>query len=325
MSTPIRIGIIGCGRAAELIYLPLFLKHTGIKVTAAVDPVKERRELISAKIDNCITAESINEVFQLIDGAVITTPPDTHVLLANSLLKCNKHVLVEKPLSNRLDDLNSLTETISRSNAHLMMAFNHRYWEPVINLKSKIRKINIVSAEISFTGNYAGWNPISFRSDSLDDLGPHVFDLIRYLFEQEIYSVSVISLNEQAYQVDLKTSGGINIKAYIAHSEKTEKTIKVFTDKNFLLIRLGSIRLFPDEGFTRKLFDINDTIIRKLSHKTSPIKRTYEIQFEKFISLIRSGKPEIPDIVDGIAAVRTVAAARLSLIRNMEIYLDDIK
>ena len=93
LNRKIKIGIVGCGRAAELIYLPALKKLSDYEVVGVVDPVKERRELLSQKFNNCqLFSEVESNFIAQIDAAIISTPPDTHVPLALLLLKNNKYV-----------------------------------------------------------------------------------------------------------------------------------------------------------------------------------------------------------------------------------------
>lgn len=330
MNKQVRIGIVGCGRAAELIYLPILKNHPGFVITSAVEPIKERREWIKSIIGNCRITETLdNDTINSIDAAIICSTPETHIPLAISLLKCNKYVLVEKPLAISLREIDALLDTKVQSSVHLMMAFNHRYWIPIKRFKEFLLDYNqinsVTDCEIYFSGNYNSWNPISSRSDSLEDLGPHVLDLIHYLFGQQINSVFANSPVEHHYDLTIKTTGGINIKAYIAHSDKTVKKISTTVGKNKYVITLGSERYSNETGVKRKMLDINDSIKRKILLQSSPIKKSYQLQLERYSQMIRSTEPAKPDIMDGIAAVKAVLAARLSIIRNEEVSLDEIQ
>jgi len=333
MNSSIKIGLIGCGRAAESIYLPAIKKISDVEVIAAVDPIEERRELISKNFKGCYSYSSLEsnpvsrpDLFEHIDAAIISTPPDNHIISALTLLKNNKFVLVEKPLASSMDGIKELIEIESSSYASLMMGFNHRYWQPAVDLKDKLsgyRKIDF--AEIVFTGNYSKWNPISFKSDPLDDLGPHLFDLIRFIFSREIKSISAVSGDKNIFQINVKISGGIYIKCYLSHSNKTIKSVKVRSDNETFFATLSSVRINPQPGNLRAFLDLNDMIKRKLIRKTSPIKKTYEIQLKKFFDLIRFNNQAHPGIKDGITAILAVEATRISINKNgKEIILDEI-
>jgi len=328
LNSKINIGLIGCGRAAELIYSPALNKFPHIQVSGVVDPIAERRELISAKFKNCpgfssAEAEFINQI----DAAIITTPPDTHIPLASALLRNDKYVLVEKPLALTMEGIKELVEAESNSKAKLMMGLNHRYWLPAVRLRDKLSeqtKINF--AQIVFTGDYDTWNPVSFISDPLNDLGPHVFDLIDFIFKKEIISVKAESADKKSIDVKVRIDSDLFIDCHIAHSSKTVKSIKIITSKENYFLELGSERLIPGPGGRRMFLDLKDKIDRKILGKSSPVKRTFELQLEKFFKLIESNKTECAGIKEGISSILAVNAVSASIKNNgKEICLNEIK
>lgn len=328
LSSKIKIGLIGCGRAAELIYLPALNKFSDVEVMGVLDPLKERRELLSKKFNDCYQYSSVDTNFiDQIDAAIISTPPDTHVALASLLLKNNKYVLVEKPLALSMEGVKDLIDIELSSKASLMMGFNHRHWQPIIELKEKLsRDSKVSSAEIIFTGNYSNWNPVSFISDPLNDLGPHLFDLIRFIFSKDIKSISAKSLNEYSIEMKIGITENIFVGCMLAYSDKTTKSINVNTKEGNYFVFLGSIRILPAPGYERKLLDLNDKIKRKLLRKTSPIKNTYEVQLNNFFNFIRLNKHPEPDFGDGVLAILAVMTARESINKNgKEFFLDEIK
>lgn len=328
MKSKLKIALVGCGRAAELIYLPVVKKFPDVVMSAVVDPVEKRRELISKKFKNCIAYNSLaNDFHEQIDAAIIATPPDEHISTASELLRNNKYTLVEKPLALSMNGIKELIEIESSSKASLMMAFNHRYWQPILDLKDMLSKGNeINSAEIIFTGDYSKWNPISFKSDPLDDLGPHLFDLIRFIFNKEITAISAVSTGKNIFQMKVRIYGNVTINCHLSHLNKTIKLIKVKINNKKYFITLSSVRLGPEQGNMRTFLDFSDMIKRKMMRKTSPIKRTYEIQLKKFFDLIRLNNQANPGIKDGVAAIYAVEVARTSIRQNgKEILLNEIR
>ncbi|HVO72650.1 MAG TPA: Gfo/Idh/MocA family oxidoreductase [Ignavibacteriaceae bacterium] len=314
----VNIGIVGCGRAAELIYIPALKRFPEIKVAAVVDPVKERRELLSARFEHCSCYSSIVPDFiNQIDAAVISTPPDAHISSAAVLLRNNKFVLVEKPLALTKEGVHELILTEKKSNALLMMGFNHRYWLPALKLKEKLSvKKKIISAEIVFTGDYSKWNPVSFQSDPLNDLGPHVFDLVRFIFNKKIISVKAESARGKSLNVKIKLEDDLIIDSHIAHCGKTEKTINVVTDDGKYSLLLGSERIAPEINLRRKLFDLKDRVKRKILRQASPVKRTFELQLKDFFNLVNSKKIEYAGINGGISAIIAVNGVKDSIKYN---------
>ncbi len=328
MSSKIKLGLVGCGRAAELIYLPALSKFSDIEVKGVIDPIKERRELIAAEFYDCYQSSYIDSNFiEQIDAAIISTPPDSHVTASYELLKNNKYVLVEKPLALSTDGLKDLIGIEAASKASLMMGFNHRNWQPIIILTNKLsQNIKVNSAEIIFIGNYSSWNPVSFKGEPLNDLGPHVFDLVRFIFNKEIISISARFLGKNDLGLTIKIPDDILINCRIAHSNKTVKSLNVNSEEDNFFVKLGSIRIDPEPGNFRKLLDLKDTILRKFLRNTSPIKNSYDVQLNNFINFIKSNGTAEPGIEDGIIALIAAEAAGISLNnKGKEIYLDDIK
>jgi predicted dehydrogenase len=328
MSSKIKIGLIGCGRAAEIIYLPALKKLKDIEVNAVIDPDKKRRELIGNNFPSCGKHDALNEnLINSLDAAIILTPPETHIYFASEILKKNKYVLVEKPLSDSLEGIPGLADIESSSEGSLMMGFNHRYWEPVISLKEKLSKnLKINFAEIIFSSSISKWSPVSTKGNLLDDLGPHVFDLARFILNKEIISVVANSFHPAKIEMTLKLPDEIMVHCSIAHSEKTLKNINITADEKKISISNSSVRLEPAPGKVRDIYDLTDKISRKISGKTSPIKNTYDIQLNNFFNFVRLNKKAVPGIEDGIKAVIAAEAVRASLNQNkMEVFLDEFK
>lgn len=322
----LRIGIIGCGRAAEIIYSHALKKSFDVKVTAVLDPIKERRELLSKNFNYCSTFDSLKpDFFDEIDAGIITSPPDSHISLASELLKRDKYVLVEKPLATSMDAIKELIKIESTSKASLIMGFNLRYWQPVIQLRERlISNPKINSVEINFAGNYSKWNPVSFVSDPVNDLGSHVFDLIRFLLNKEIISVSANDSEMDQINLEIKMSDTILVHSNLSHSGKSERSIKVISDAGKFFITLNSVRI-SEYNQMRKFLDTRDMIKRKLHREPSPIKSTYETQLGKFFDSIRLNKIPHPGIEDGIKAIVAVEAAYRSVVNHgKEIFLNEI-
>src|SRR5712692_7160324 len=104
MDRPLRIGVIGLGRAATSM-LPSLVAHPQVRVVAAADPRPEAREHFAAQFQ----ADAYPDPEPLVrrpdvDAVYIATPHQLHaehVLLAASH---GKHAICEKPMALTLED-----------------------------------------------------------------------------------------------------------------------------------------------------------------------------------------------------------------------------
>lgn len=73
-----------------------------------------------------------------VDAVILATPANTHFELAMTALRAGKHVLVEKPLAETVDDAEALIGEAERANLVLMVGHTFLYSEPVMRLRTWI-------------------------------------------------------------------------------------------------------------------------------------------------------------------------------------------
>jgi len=73
-----------------------------------------------------------------VSAVVIATPTATHFEIARSALRAGKHVLVEKPMTTRLDDAINLMEIASNSGLTLMVGHTFVYNQGIMAMKRMI-------------------------------------------------------------------------------------------------------------------------------------------------------------------------------------------
>jgi scyllo-inositol 2-dehydrogenase (NADP+) len=110
MSDPIRIGIVGLGRAGIHGHLPeLADKRALFSVVAGCDPIPERRQELAEKTGasghETVDALLADERVELVDIANRTTD---HFPTAKAAMEAGKMVLVEKPVCTNLRDTEAL-------------------------------------------------------------------------------------------------------------------------------------------------------------------------------------------------------------------------
>lgn len=317
MRMPISVGLIGCGRVAERFHLPALLGLAQARIVAVADPIRERRDLISSQIPDCVSFSSARELLNhmSINAAIIATPPTTHVAIARLALRARIPVLVEKPLAPSMSGVKSLQALIASSGGSLMMGFNRRYWEPVRQLRQSICNLddsNLISAQLVMVTRLQNWSPISDTSDPLDDLGSHQLDLLRYIFNREIVAVSSRWADEQTVLMRVKLARGVVADCLAKHGDIRKEFITVKCKHKQFYIHAKSDRIQPSAGRIRSMLDFSDVIRHRLLVLHSSFENSYRLQLISFFDYIQSGATPHPSIVDGIAAIRAVEATRQS-------------
>ncbi len=309
---PLNIGLIGCGRAAERYYLPDLQRMPYVRLAAVADPLLERARLISSAVSECQLFKSTEELLQKtdLDAVIVVSPPDTHIGIVTLAVDAGLPVLVEKPLAPALAGTDVLQRLVNTVGGSVMLGFNRRHWQPVLQLQKIIstERNDRVSAQLVMVSNVRKWSSIETRSDPLEDLGSHQFDLLRFIFKREILTISARWTGADALHMRVKLTGGAIADCRVSFDSFSEEILSFKTSKKKYRVHAGSDRTTPTNGM-RPVLDLSDALIRKVRSRKISILNSYERQLRTFFDYVRSGIKPQPDLTDGIAAIRAVEAA----------------
>lgn len=128
MSTPIRIGVVGCGSVMQRPYTGQInqLRQRNLVETMVACDVREglRDEMLGAHFGYRRFTTDFEEVVEAddVDLVLVTTSMKEHGMIAKAALQAGKHVLVEKPMSTSLEEAAELVELAKTSKGYLVPA-----------------------------------------------------------------------------------------------------------------------------------------------------------------------------------------------------------
>lgn len=125
-----------------------------------------------------------------IDAVSVCTHTDTHVELAIAALQAGKHVLVEKPIAIKPQDVQRLADAAAQSDRVCMPAMCMRYWPAWVKLHEMIKSQQygrVRSAEFHRMGSRPKWAEQFYADEArsggaLYDLHIHDTDFIVHCF-----------------------------------------------------------------------------------------------------------------------------------------------
>jgi predicted dehydrogenase len=321
VTPPLRLALIGCGRAAERLWLPAVRAVTATRLTAVVDPRADRRELIGRSGAAQRLFERADALFASasVDAAIVATPPETHATVARLALVAGVPVLVEKPLAPHPEEAREIAALVEKTGVPLMVGFNRRWWQPAVQLREVLAAVPVggrMEAQLTFVAVANRWAAIAGAGDLLDDLGSHQFDLLRFLFNTEIHTVSAHHRSAHEIQAVVRLAGGASATCRLAHAGIHEESLRIVCDGRPYRAYDASERLTPADGPVRRGLDLGDTIWRRLRGGRGPLLGSFVRELDAFTAALRSGRQPVPGPGDGVAAARAVAAARESLGRG---------
>jgi predicted dehydrogenase len=135
-----RAAIVGTGAIATAHAAALRALGDRVELSAVVDVDRARATAFAAEWSVPTVAEDLAGLLagDHVDLVQICTPPAAHLPLALGCLRAGAHVLVEKPPTLSLADLDVLIEASRETGAHLATIFQHRFGTGAARLRSMI-------------------------------------------------------------------------------------------------------------------------------------------------------------------------------------------
>ena len=291
---PLRLGLVGCGRLAELGYAPAAQAADGLQIVAVADPDRRRRGLVAAQLGASAHAR-LSELLAAtpLDGIVICTPPEDHEQAAAAAAQAGLTALVEKPPAP--DAAGALR--IAALKPAPWIAFNRRF-DQGLELERRIPAEGSLEMRMVLHYRRKSWRPVARGDDAMLDLAPHLIDLALFLTSSLPLAVRAHATRERAGVVFATTRAEVRIECATdrPHHELSE------------IRRAGGGRVARIERGGR-----TQAVLGRLRPGAHPLVRSLARQLEAYGRALRGEDPEpLATAGEGAAVMRVLDAARRS-------------
>ena len=204
MKDKIRVGLCGLG-SFSFVVANTVQRSQKVELVTCYDPVAEKRDITSQRYG--ITQEASYEVMVRrsdLDGVLIVSPNKFHREQTELAAAHGKHVYVEKPIANTMDDGRRMIAACGNARVTLMIGHVHRRHAVNRKIKQLIDQ-GVIGTPLSVEANMSsqqGWElqPGEFRYTADDDgcpggslmtIGVHQADTLNHLFGpiKSVYSI----------------------------------------------------------------------------------------------------------------------------------------
>ena len=224
MNTPLRIGVIGLGRAFTLM-LPTFQQDPRVQLVAATDPLPQACAQFEKDFQGQVTsnAETLCALPDL-DLIYIASPHGLHAEHTAMAAKHGKHVWVEKPMAVGLSECHTMIQTCHSAGVQLMVGHSHSFNAPVLRAHELIQSGRLGLVKMITALNYTDFLYRPRRPEELNTaLGggvihsqaSHQVDVVRLLGGGQVSTVQACTgqwdasrPTEGAYSALLKFESG---------------------------------------------------------------------------------------------------------------------
>lgn len=243
------IGIIGAGNYTKMTMLPLLHKHKSqIKYIASQKGLSGTLLAKKYNVANSTTDFETILKDENIDIVLVTTRHNTHSHFVKKCLEADKNVFVEKPLALDIQELNSIITAKKSSNKAVYVGFNRRFSPHTIKVKNKLGKspISVIAnMNAGFIPNDVWVHDLKIGGGRIIGEACHLIDLISYLSNSKVKSVSMMSLgispkaNTDSASIHLKyQNGSLGVINYFSNGSNSypKERVEVYQDNKTFVI-----------------------------------------------------------------------------------------
>jgi predicted dehydrogenase len=203
----VRLGIAGCGRIAELGYLPAALATPGVSVVALADPDAERlsrcRELWERSGEGVSVHPDAEAMLEREPLDLLAAPAGAHLPIAEAAAAAGVRSLVEKPPAPDLAEAQQLAALAPEP----LLAFNRRFLQGA-ELREAIPEEGWLELDLELRFRRAAWGAHEARDEALLDAGVHLIDLACHLSGAAPISVRRARIGFERADFELELSRG---------------------------------------------------------------------------------------------------------------------
>jgi predicted dehydrogenase len=290
----VRIGIIGVGylgtqHARILSYLE------GAELRGVAD-INLKKSMIIGNRHGVAYYQDFVDLLDEIDAAIVAAPTSEHFGITETLLKEGKSVLVEKPMTDTVDQAEELVALAKKNKLILQVGHLERFNPAVEALQDLISEPKFI--EVQRLG--------SFSARSLDtnvvlDLMIHDLDIILDLIQDDVKVIRSSGIHVLSEKFDIANarlefeSGCVaTLTASRVHQGKV-RNLRIFEPTAYYSIDYidQAVKVFPLNGRQTDIKDLKIT-------KEEPLKK----ELQSFIQCIGDGKKRKVSGDEGLRALR---------------------
>lgn len=271
------------------------------------------------------------------DAAVVSVPTENHFAVARTCLEEGVDLLIEKPITQRIDHARKLVKLADKVGAIIQVGHVERFNPAVQYLRDHVKEPRFIECD--------RLSPFRFRSADIDviqDVMIHDLDILRALVPGEIKSLegvgtSVITPHADIANARLRFSSGCiaNLSASRISMDSVRK-LRVFTPNAYYSLDYSEKKLDVYRASDRvKQFDLSDIkkfqeqaasgsgpsmdtedlfkacldieqVVPEEDRKQEPLK----LELDSFLASVKSGEPPEATGTDGVEALKLAQEIR---------------
>ncbi|AGB16216.1 putative dehydrogenase [Halovivax ruber XH-70] len=305
VTEPPRAGVIGVGAMGEN-HVRVYSESRGVELAGITDLDDELATCVADEYGT--TARSLSTLLETCDLVSIAVPTAAHYETVRRCLDEDVHVLVEKPLTARIDRGRELAQLADERGLILQVGHVERFNPAVRTAASLVEDLDIIAIEAQRLGP-----PIDrTATDRVTlDLMIHDVDVVQSLLDDEPTTISATGTADGQHATATLEYG--DVVATMTASRVSQRKVRRLTitaadclveidylDQSVLLYRDSFPEFVSGEVGTR--YRHESVIERPEVNNREPLR----VELESFVEAATTGSPPDVTAADGLRALETV-------------------
>jgi predicted dehydrogenase len=306
----LKVGIFGVGHLGKF-HINNWKEIPGIKLIGFFDPNNDSAKEVSEKygLKRYMDEEKLIDACDIID---VITPTDQHFEICMQAIRKGKHVFVEKPITNTIQEGRDLMNMVREANVKLQVGHVERFNPAFLAIKDM--NLNPMFIEVH---RLAQFNPRGTEVSVILDLMIHDIDIILSLVKSDVKNiaasgVAVMTETPDIANVRIEFNNGCvaNLTSSRISMKKMRKMRLFQKDAyigiDFLEKKTEIIKLKQPDDSNVFSFDIDTPNGKKtIAIATPSIEPLNAIKLEltSFVDAILNNKPTVVSELDGFLAM----------------------
>lgn len=314
----VRFAMIGAGKHATNAIYPS-LRHSRLDLVALADLDRERGESVAKRFGAKRVYTRHHDLLAREDVELVGVvgPPRMHVEVGLEVLASGRHLFIEKPPGETLEEARRLQDAARAAGKQLMVGFMKRF-------ASAYRRAKLISTTDSFGSpsvlrlNYSHWQYEHLRSHLLY-MSTHALDLARFFMGEVAGGTAYKRAMGMGMIVSLMlehVNGGLSQLTLSSLEPRIQESIDLSGDNTLIQVRnLSELRYYKRAAgaeltaTTEEMASLwHPDLTIALPHNDSLVLQGYAGELKHLADCIDSGQAVEPSIDDGIEAMRLVEA-----------------
>lgn len=340
----IKLGIIGCGYWGPNL-VRNFNSINGVEIAYCADLDENRLSHIKSLYPRIEVTREYSKILndKKVDAVIVATPVETHHKIVKDALNADKHVLVEKPITNNSKAAAELIKLAEKNKRVLMVDHTFEYSAPVRKIK-EILKSNELGNILTIDMIRVNLGLFQEKINVIWDLAPHDVSMLLYYLEEMPLTARAIGQSyirdgiEDDAHLTLEFSNKIMANMHVSWLDpcKIRRTTIVGNKKMLVfddVVQDEKIKIY-DKGVTiqknnipkQPYYDTYEQWV--LTYRTGDVyaprvenREPLNMMASHFIDCIKNNKKPLTDGNSGLRVVKVIEAAQKSL-KNDSIKVD---